>query len=166
MTTFTTFQPASNSVFQFNATLDGSQFVVRVPWLFFGRRWYVEIYDQNQTLIVNRALVGSPPAAPIASVTWANRVVTVETTIPHGYTVGETVMLAITGITPTAYNGEVEAFITGDSAFTYQLAMNPGVPGAVNSGAAAEAFDISLTEGYFTSTMVYREVTGVFEVSP
>ncbi len=166
MTTFTLFQPTSTSAFQFQATFDGQPYIVRVPWLFFGQRWYVEIYDQQQNLIVNKALAGSPSPVSISTATWLDDVVTVTTTDPHDYTVGETVMLTIAGITPTAYNGKVLAFITGASSFTYPLTTNPGVPGSVNSGSAAEEYNINLVAGYFTSTMVYRETTSTFEVAP
>ncbi len=166
MPTVTAFQPTATRVFSFNANLDGAPYVVRVPWLAFGQRWYIEIYDQNQDLIVNKALVSSPAPVAISSATWAYSVVTIETDGPHGFVIGDTVMLTISGITPAAYNGDVLAFITGPTEFTYPLAANPGAPGSINGGSAAEGYEISLTEGYFTSTLVYYEDSNVFEVTP
>ena len=89
MTTFTNFTPTLSAPFQFQATLDGNSYNVIITWNLFGQRYYVDIYNAQQTLIVSLPLIGSPPD-----------------------------------------------------------------------------YDLSLTKGYFTSTLVYRADTAQFEVSP
>ena len=69
-------------------------------------------------------------AQSIASIAWSSGVVTVTTAAPHGFPVEavEPVNIVITGATPTAYNGEWPATITGTSTFTFSLSTNPGTP--------------------------------------
>ncbi len=54
------FIPSTNAPFQFQPTLDGQQYTVIVTWSLFGRRFYVNVYKLDGTLIVCRAMVGSP----------------------------------------------------------------------------------------------------------
>jgi hypothetical protein len=91
MTTYTDFTPTTQAPFQFQAFLDGASYNVIVTWNFYGQRWYVNVYDPNDSVdpIFTLPRIGSPPA-----------------------------------------------------------------------------YDISMTAGYFTSTLVFRQGTGQFEVSP
>jgi len=88
MTTFN-YNPTSESVFQFQPTLDNNVYNVIVNYNIFGQRFYVNIYDLSGTLILCMPFIGSP--------------------------------------------------------------LN---------------YDISLTAGYFTSTMIYRIANQQIEVSP
>jgi hypothetical protein len=54
------FTPANNSNFQFQATFDGASYNVIVTWNIYGERYYVNIYDLNNILIVALPLIGSP----------------------------------------------------------------------------------------------------------
>lgn len=54
------FTPSNNSNFQFQVTLDGSQYNIIVNWNIYGERYYVNIYDVNNTLVVCLPLIGSP----------------------------------------------------------------------------------------------------------
>jgi len=54
------FTPSTTSNFQFQVTLDGSQYNVIVNWNIYGQRYYVNIYDVNNTLVVCLPLIGSP----------------------------------------------------------------------------------------------------------
>jgi hypothetical protein len=60
MTTYTQFAPNANVAFQFQPTLDGSQYNLVVTWSLFRKGWYINIYDPQGNLIVTEALVGSP----------------------------------------------------------------------------------------------------------
>lgn len=62
----------------------------------------------------------------IASIAWAATVVTVTTSLPHGYTIGDTLELTITGFTPTGWNGTFLVTVTDATHFTYNLPTNPG----------------------------------------
>jgi len=149
--------------FSFQPTLDGQTYGASVPWSLFGRRYYLQLNDRNGVLVLYTALIGSPIGVDIQSVTWAVGTVTVLTAAPHGYAIGETVELTLTGCIPVEYNGIVEATITSEFTFTYPLAANPGdisTPGHVD-------YNINLVKGYFTnSTLVYRQSNAQFIVTP
>lgn len=59
--TLTVFTPTTVSLFTFQATLDGALYTCVVTWNVYRADWYLNIYDQNNTLILSRPLVGSPP---------------------------------------------------------------------------------------------------------
>lgn len=59
MTTFVPFQQPLNSPMQFNATFDGSNYIVQVPWSLFGQRYYVTVMDQFGNLVFNIPRIGS-----------------------------------------------------------------------------------------------------------
>ena len=80
MTTVTPFAPNALAPQQFQATLTNA---VATPantfvgtatynctplWNTYGQRWYLQVTDQNNNLIVNRPMVASPPGYPISLV--------------------------------------------------------------------------------------------------
>lgn len=166
MTTYVPFTPTPGAPFQFQATLDGSLYNVIVNWNVTGTqtfpRWYANVYDTSNTLIVCIALIPSPAAVAIQSITWLNGVVTATTTTPHGYTLYSTTYLNMQSSVPTQYAGSVLAFITSPTTFTYSL---PAYPGAATT-LGVVSYDISMVAGYFNSTLVFRESTQTFEISP
>ena len=87
------------------------------------------------------------PAA-ITSLDWSANVVTVTTAAPHGYTDAQVIPMTIAGATPSGYNGNFLATITGASTFTYPLVSNPGmetVPGTYVVQSAAEVLAMGTT---------------------
>lgn len=162
MTTYTSFVPSKVTLFQFPATLDGASYTVTVPWNVFGQRWYVNIADQSGNPIVSEALVGSPDPWALSALTWADGLVFAMTATPLGMPVGSSAQLLISGATPSAYNGLVQVTVTGPSSFTYPITLPPGNVTVLGSA----FYNIDMTGGYFNSTMVYRDSTGNFEVSP
>jgi hypothetical protein len=87
-------------------------------------------------------------AISITSMTWLTNTVTVTTSTPHGWHNGDTIAVTIAGVTPTAYNGTVQATVTGASTFTYPLASNPGVvtvQGTATDGDVAELLSMATT---------------------
>ena len=52
--------------FSFNATLDGSVYVVSVPFNIWSRRYFVTITNGNGDLVLNIARIGSPRGADIS----------------------------------------------------------------------------------------------------
>ena len=163
MTTYTNFAPTLQSPFQFGPTLDGEVCTVIITWNLFGARYYINIYAPDGTLVVSTALVGSPTGVALQNLAWANGQVTATAASPHGYKVGRTVELTISGAAPDAYNGLVKALITGPATFTYPVASDPGAATAFG----AVAYNINLVGGYFeTSTLVYRAQSNQFEVAP
>lgn len=54
------FAPTTNANFQFNATLDGTVYNIVITYNFYGERYYVNIYNTTNVLVVCLALIGSP----------------------------------------------------------------------------------------------------------
>jgi hypothetical protein len=163
MSTFFNFNPQPLVNFQFTPTLDGVSYTAIVPWLLFGQRWYLSLLALNGELIFNRSLIGSPSGVSIEGLSWETGYVNALTSAPHGYQVGQTIELTLSGSLPVAYDGIYECVITGPNTFSYPLASDPGLPssfGNVN-------YNVNLAWGYFdTSVMVYRPATQQFEVTP
>jgi hypothetical protein len=70
-------------------------------------------------------------AKAVSALTQTGGIATATTTAPHGFTVGDTVWLVISGANVIAYNGSFLCSITGASAFTYAVpagtaASSPG----------------------------------------
>ena len=87
--------------------------------------------------------------------------VTAVTAEPHGYALGIVVPLVISGCTPAAYNGNVQANVVDAETLTWPLNANPGTATAVGMA----DWIINLVQGYFqTSTMVFRNQQ--FETNP
>jgi hypothetical protein len=163
MTTLTLFQPSVGSVFSFQPTLDGQQYIVSVPWGLAGQRWYISCTELNGTSVFYKALTGSPSGVDIESILWSLGVVTIVTSEAHGYKIGRTVSLSISGCSPAAYNGQFDCNIIDPMTFSYALASNPGSATALGIA----NYDINLAQGYFTtSTLVFREASQTFEVNP
>lgn len=162
VTTVTAFQPSSTAPFQFQPTLDGDVYNVVVTWNLFGARYYVSIYQLDGALVVTLPLIGSASGVNVSSLAWSGGVVTATTEAPHGYAVASVVALTVAGCAPDAYNGQFDCVVTGPSTLTYQLADDPGSFTQLGT----IAYDISLVDGYFDTTMVFREASQSFEVSP
>jgi hypothetical protein len=168
VTTVINFAPSAVQPFQFSATLDGQQYNVVCPWNIFRgpnnstQGFYIAVYDLSGNLIVSRALSGSAIGINLQSLAWNNGTVTATTVTPHGYKVGKSIPLAISGASPDGFNGLYQCYITGPSTFTFALATNPGAATAFGSA----SFDVDLTGGYFvTSRLVYRTPNRQFEIS-
>jgi len=158
------FSPTAQAVWTFSLTLDGQQYQGIVTWGLFGKRYYLNLYDLSNTLIVARALVGSPGSIPLQSLTWLAGKATAITVVPHGLKVGKVVTLSIGGNTPDGYNSPaVQCVITSPNSFTYPISANPGAVTALG----AVAYNVNLTSGLFvTSSLVYRAPAAQFEVWP
>ena len=161
MTNFA-FTPSNLTAPQFTPTLDGDVYTCTVTWNLFGQRYFVNCFDNQNNPVFSVPLVTSPKAKEISGLSWdaASLRAYVETKNPHGFRVGSVVVLTLGGTTPSGYNGEYECYITSSNTFFYSLNQDPGQ--LVTLGVAS--FQVSLTKGYFNSTMVYRN--GQFEVNP
>lgn len=162
MTTTFQFTPSQTQLYQFSPVLDGQNCTAIVTWNVSGGRWYVNLYDEQGALVFCLPLIGSDGALSLQALSWTNGTVTGTTLIPHGYGRDLPIDLTISGATPDGYNGAYRCLITGRNMFTYSLQSNPGQ--AANFGSVS--YDISLTAGYFDSTLVFRQANQQFEVSP
>ena len=159
------FQPSQTAAPSFTPTFDGQQYLVSVPWSLFGQRYYVSCVGLDGTLIYYQALVESPPGIVIESLDWDAQLSTVSgvTDTPHGYPLGQTVKLTVSGASPDAYNGVFLMLSTGPNSFSYPLDL-PSDPGAATTPGIL-SFDIDMNGPFgFASTFVYR--AGAFVVTP
>lgn len=88
------------------------------------------------------------PAKTITAISWLANIVTVTLSAPHGWTIGDTVPLVVSGVTPAGYNQSVDATVTSATEFTYPLASNPGtatVMGTVKTVVANEIIQMNTT---------------------
>jgi hypothetical protein len=162
MTTTVPFNPQTNTNFQFQATLDGQVYQCIITSNLFGSRYYLNIYDLSGNWIVTTALVGTPLGYDLASLSVSNNIASATTATPHTFTVGSVIPLAIAGNNPSGYNGTFQCNITGKSSFTYTL--NQILTAATTLGTVN--YNLSLTAGYFNSTLVYYPDSGNIIISP
>ena len=162
MTTYTSFVPSPAAPFSFLPTLDGQQYNATVTWNLFGQRWYLTVATLAGVPVFSLPLAGSPSAINLVSLSWADGFATAVTDVPHGFLLDATVDLAIAGCTPAAYNGAIQALVVDPQTIEWPLASDPGPAAQIGT----VAFNIDLAGGYFDSTLVFRESTQQFEVSP
>lgn len=162
MTTFTKFNPLLDAPFVFTATLDGATHNVIVWWNTWAQRWFVTVTDNGGNLVFTKALVSSQGLQPIATLSWAAGTVTIMSGTPLQYPVGALVPLTFYNTTPNAYNGPNLCAVVNRTTLSYPMPTNPGIATSLGG----YAFDVTMTAGYFNSTLVYRPTTDNFEVSP
>ena len=146
MTTIVPFQPVAGQAFSFSLTLDGQQYTCVLTHNIFGQRWYANLYDVGNNLIVAKPVIGSPdPLAlqaaleteTVASMAWSNvdgGTVSVVMTSPSTFNLGDTIQ--VSGATNTGTGG-VDAingtFVINTFAnsqhFTFLLSADVGVIG-------------------------------------
>lgn len=163
MTTYFPIVQIPNVPPSFSPTLDGNLYNCFLIWNLFGQRYYVNCFDQNSILIFSLPLIETSASIQISSLIWnpASLLVTVTTYNPHGYKIGSTIQLTISGCNPLGFNGEYDVLITDEDTFTFPLSINPGQMTIAGSA----SYLIDLAEGYFqTSSLIYRN--GQFEVAP
>ncbi len=62
------FTPNANTPYEFQPTLDGSQYNAVVRWNIFGRRFYLFLYQLNGTRVLVTPVTGSPVGSDISLV--------------------------------------------------------------------------------------------------
>lgn len=88
---------------------------------------------------------------PISALAWSaggGGVVTITTSAPHGYGVGDVIPITVAGTAPAGYSGNFTGTVTTTSQITYPLAVNPGsmtVPGTVVTGSRSELLSMGTT---------------------
>jgi hypothetical protein len=55
----------ANPAFSTQVTLDGQTYSLIAQWNFYSSRWYFSLTDQNQNVVCNMPLIGSPPGFDI-----------------------------------------------------------------------------------------------------
>jgi hypothetical protein len=84
----------------------------------------------------------------ISTLTYVGGNVVAVTASPHGFTIGDTIPLTISGAAPSGYNVTALCTITGASTFQYPVASNPGAnttPGIYTEEDVAELVAMATT---------------------
>jgi hypothetical protein len=154
---------ASGAPPQFSPTFDGAQYVVSIEWGLFGQRYYIRCVDLNGVLIYYQALIESSPGLTIQSLAWSElqNIVQGVTIDPHGYQIGATLKLTVSGATPDEYNGTWTVLVTGPSSFSYPASFTDDPIPATTPGILSYNIDMNAAYG-FSTPLVYS--SGVFAV--
>lgn len=158
------FTPSLVAPFSFQPTLDGQIYRVTCPWNLHAQRWYMSIVGLDGTQILYKAISASPDGVAIESISWAQGTATVVTTKQHDYAKLSTINLIIRNCQPDVFNGQWQMFVVDERTLSFQMSD----PGVVSATALGQVFwDLNLVGGYFQdSTLVFRESSNQFEVSP
>jgi hypothetical protein len=104
-------------------------------------------------------------AKAITSISWGSNLATVTTSAPHGFTIGDTLLMTIASASPVGYNGTFTATVTQPSVFTYPLAINPGGSSVTGTYSLEDIAELNAMATTFfaqgSQTPVY-----VFELGP
>lgn len=93
------------------------------------------------------------PAKAISTITYSAGTVTVTTSAPHGWNVGDQVPIVVSGAAPAGYNGQFTGTVTTTTRITYPLGSNPGLsttPGNINLYSVTELTQMGTT--YFANS--------------
>lgn len=156
------FAPSPSGPFQFQPVLDGATYNVIITWGLVRQDWYVNVFDLSGTRIVTIPVLASPSAINLQAISWANGRATGVVVTPHGFPVGATVRLTVAGCVPDGYDGTFDVLASGPNAFSYALSSDPGEATVLGSA----GYVLNILDGYFASTLVFREASSTFEVSP
>jgi hypothetical protein len=126
MTTYTEFTPSNTQVFTFQPTLDGTTYIITIPWSLFGQRYYVTCRTLGGNLVFSLPLIGSPAGINVQAATWEPNNATITVATPHEHKVGSIINLTLSGMAPDAYNGTFACKIINDTQFTFPLNSFPG----------------------------------------
>jgi hypothetical protein len=162
MTTFYHLVPSNRQAPTFTALFDGAQYIITVLWNISSQRFYVNCKDISGNLIFMVPLVINPESMQLASLSYdeQNMRVVATTVAPHNFPIGEVINASIINCVPSQYNGSGLLSVLSKTEIIYSMKQNPGP--ATTLGAID--YLISLTKGYFRSTMIYRD--GNFEINP
>lgn len=159
------FQPNGLIAPSFYATLDGGQYNCVITWNVSAKRYYINCYAPEGGLVFAVPVVSTLTGIQLVSLNWdvAQEVVTgvINGSFRSiGLQTGMIADMTIENCIPVSFNLAQEILVINDTTFTYLQSSDPGplqTPGAITAY-------ISLTAGYFNSTMIFRN--GSFEVNP
>lgn len=162
MTTYFQFLPSNRKAQSFAPTFDGNIYNVTVYWNISAQRYYVNCKDLSGNLIFMVPLVGNSNPFQILSMIYdpLNQRVIAEVDEQYYLRIGRVLQANVINCVPNEYNGSGFLYVLSHNQIYYPLATDPGpatVLGVID-------YLISMTKGYFQSTMIFRN--GYFEVNP
>lgn len=160
MTTLVDFSPTTISAFQFQPTLNGTQYSATIFWNIFSSRYYLSLSDLQGNLIVYDALTSSGPSL-LATFAWKEQAVTATTSLATNVPVGVPANIRISQ-TNSGYDGFFLGLSTGPNTMTYPLPADPQVP--LPQGNLS--FPLNLVQGYLDNCFLFfYDSTQQFEYS-
>ena len=172
MTTYFNVVPSNAYAPSFSPILDGESYICKLIWNISAQRYYLLCTDFNNNLQFFVPTVASMPGIKLESLIWSNEQKTVTGTCisPHNIPIGTICIRTIMGAQPDPFNGIQRVLSIDPYTFTYIYINNPS-PDTLTFGQPVVATVsgslnhlISMSAGYFNSTIVYRN--NQFEVSP
>ena len=162
MTTYFQLLPNNRKAQSFMPTFDGAMYNVTIYWNISAQRFFVNCKDIGGNLIFMVPLIGNMPAFQIESLVYDEQNQRVVATVDKQYSlrIGRVINANVINCVPNEYNGSGFIYVLSHNQIFYPLATDPGpvtVLGVID-------YLISMTKGYFQSTMIYRG--GYFEVNP
>jgi hypothetical protein len=162
MTTYFQFLPNNRQAQSFMPTFDGALYNVTIYWNIAAQRYFVNCKDISGTLIFMVPLVGNMPPFQIKSLEYdpQNQRVVAQVDTQYYLRIGRVISANVINCVPSQYNGSGFLYVLSPNQIQYPLATDPGpatVLGVID-------YLISMTKGYFQSTMIFRN--GYFEVNP
>lgn len=159
MSTFVDFAPTGTEPFQFQPILNGTQYTALITWNIFGERYYLNLYDLSNNLIVCEALTESGPMLRCA-LTWADNVATAVCQAPHNVPIADVAYLRISQTDGSTYEGVYLGTAVDEVTLTFDLTTNPDQPVAI---AGTLSFDLDLLGGYGIGSLYFHADTQQFE---
>jgi hypothetical protein len=156
------FIPNPIAPFRFQPTLDGNLCTGTVEWNLAGQRWYLHMRDVLGNDLFYVPMISSPDGIPTINLTWDGARQLVVITANHKQRIGQLVVLTLTNVVPTAYNGIWLMYAETSETLTYPQTVSPGGD-ATTQGLLSH--NINLAGGYTTdTTVVYRGSSGNIEI--
>lgn len=159
MSTFVDFAPTGAAPFQFQPTLNGTQYTAVLTSNLFGERYYLNLYDLSNNLIVCEALTESGPMLRCA-LTWADNVAVAVCQAPHNVPIADVVNLRISQTNGSGYDGLYLGTAIDETTVTFDLPTNPDQPVAIPG---TLSFDLDLLGGYGIGALYFHADTQQFE---
>lgn len=160
MSTYITLVPSSLAPPQFQAQLGSNLYTVTALWNIAGERYYVQVQDLNNNVIVNRPLTGSGPVFQ-AVFTWDDDVGIATLAAPHNVPIGQLAKVWISQ-TGTEFDGGWNALSTGPNTLTIDELTPLDTSSTINGAVTVQP--LNLVEGYIAGAwLLFHEETLSFE---
>jgi hypothetical protein len=162
MTTYFQFLPSNRKAQSFMPTFDGTLYNVTVVWNISAQRYYINCKDISGNLIFMVPLIENMNPFPILDMSYdlQNHRVLAEIGSQYTFKAGRVLYASVINCVPTEYNGTGFIYILSKNQIVYPLPVDPGP----NTVLGVVEYYMSITKGYFQSTMIFRN--GYFEVNP
>lgn len=135
----------------FNPTIGGTTYTAQVTWNIFAGRWYLNLYDVSQNLIIACALVSSADPQNVTGMSWEDGLLTVTTVDSQTYRIGQVQDIFLSGASSSTVSGVFEAaWITANS-FTIPMTTEPTLPTIFGTYGSI----IDLTQGQISGGALY-----------